>query len=298
MKGAYGMSQSDNAHKYEYLNAMSTEQLRELLQLEIESDQDNDELVLQILGVIKKRNKERQPGSPSWQQARSDFDKYYNTPDGKGQQLYPMEASQGDVPLKTKKPGKIIRLVATVAAVLAVVFLTVPPALGYSDVWDMVARWTDDVLKPKHIASSEGIDEPLQAEIYLNNTTLQEALEAYQITIPVVPTYYPDGYLLEDITVRERSDIGEILFYATFRNDEYDPLVISITQRQSLHTRTYEKNTNYIEAYTVNGVSHTIFSNNNVLSSIWYIDNFECSITANIPIEEMKEMIYSIYERA
>lgn len=291
------MSQSDNAQKYEYLNAISTEQLRELLELEISSDRDNDELVLHILGVIKERNKQNgEASNVSWQQARADFDKYYNTPDGKGRSLYPTDIGQKKVPTK-KSPGKVVRWIATVAAALVLVIFVVPSALGDADVWDMVARWTDNVLQTKHSEASKEVIEPLQAEIDGGFSSVQDALTSYQITTAVVPTLYPNGFAFESITIRERPEANEILFYATFRNDAAAPLVLSITKRSSLNTRTYEKNANFLEEYIVGNVTHIIFSNTRNLSVIWYVEDLECSITANISIDEMKDMIKSIYER-
>lgn len=289
------MSQSDNAQKYEYLNAISTEQLRELLELEISSDRDNDELVLHILGVIKERNKQNgEASNVTWQQARADFDEYYNTPDGKGRSLYPTDIGPKKVPTK-KSPGKVVRWIATVAAVLVLVVFVVPPALGDADVWDMVARWTDNIFQVNHVSSTADIIDPIQAEVVLNYSNIHDAFSTYQIKEKLIPTQFPSGYVFDSISIHEHPSKGEILFYVTFYKD-ITPLYFSVIKRQSIETRVYEKSDHFIEVYDVNEVEHFIFSNNNVITTMWTNKNYECSLTATVSLNEMKSMINSIYE--
>lgn len=291
------MSQSDNAQKYEYLNAISTEQLRELLELEISSDRDNDELVLHILGVIKERNKQNgEASNVSWQQARADFDKYYNTPDGKGRSLYPTDIGQKKVPTK-KSPGKVVRWIATVAAALVLVIFVVPPALGDADVWDMVARWTDEVLQLQHSVSTEQLSEPSQVDVDYGYLSIIDALNEYQITQNLVPSQYPNDYRFDSLSIHERPTQGELVFYATFYNSDNSPIFFSIVKRLSSETRIYEKSEDYIETYSFGGIAHTIYSNNGFLNTVWSNENYECSLTAKITLEEMKSMINSIYDR-
>lgn len=283
------MSQSDNAHKYEYLNAMSTEQLRELLQLEIESDQDNDELVLQILGVIKKRNKEEQTDSPSWQQTRSDYDKYFNTPDGKGQQLYPTKIDCNDAP-KKRSTTSIIRWISAIAAVLVLVIFVMPPALGYSDVWDMVAWWDDNALVLKPSVSSD-------KEINTVYGSFQDILSSYGAPDYLAPTFVPDGFSLKSIDIQDRSKNGERFFHIVYGNKDEATLIYTAIKRQNTVSRVYEKDSNLAYIYTINNIEHYIISNNNSNTAVWYTENYECTLSTDLSDTTIKSLIDSIYER-
>lgn len=287
------MSQSDNAQKYEYLSAMTTEQLRELLRLEIESDQDHDELVLHILEVINRRKKDEDHQQITWQQARADFDKYYNTPDGKGRQLYPMGADRKEKPAK-RKHGTVIRWVATVAAVLAIVLLTVPPALGYSDVWDMVVRWTDEVIRVQYTAA-EKTPVPEVVENYTDYKSLPEAFSAHGITTLVAPTWFPEGFKLIDLTVLTRSNSNDVYFMAKFEDSHNKSIIFSATKRNHAIIRNYEKDSNFVEEYNSGGITHYCYTNLDQCAVLWFSDNIECSIFADLPLDTLKTIISSIY---
>ena len=287
------MSQSDNAHKYEYLNAISTEQLRELLQLEIKSDQDNDELVLQILGVIRERNNEEQTDSPSWQQARSDFDKYFNTPDGKGRSLYPTEVVQ--YTKRVTRSKSVIRWLAATAAILCIITFTMPPVLGYSTAWEMVAKWTDDILQIIQSPQNE-MNVPNMTTITETYKSLQDALNEYHINTPVCPKYFPENYVFEDVSVVQLSDIGEVQFYAYYSDQTGNRISITVICYSNSIPSSFEKDTRDVTPYFVNNTCHYIYKNLDRSVATWYVDNLECSISTTESISILQAIVSSIYK--
>ena len=87
------MNHEDSDQKYEYLNQLGTPELEALLQADMESSGDTDpDMLLYIMEVIVKREHERNPqGRERVEQAWTDFQTIYATPEGEGRSLYSSE---------------------------------------------------------------------------------------------------------------------------------------------------------------------------------------------------------------
>lgn len=74
-----------------YLDRLSTEQLEDLLRADLASpDQNKEEVMLHILEVMERREKENPTGRlPDTERAWADFQRYYHIPEGEGRSLYP-----------------------------------------------------------------------------------------------------------------------------------------------------------------------------------------------------------------
>lgn len=73
---------------------------------------------------------------------------------------------------------------------------------------------------------------------------------------------------------------------------------IYIIQRDKpVKSRSYEKDGTLVEIYPANEIEHYIYENNGRISITWYTDVFECSLRADITVDEARSMIDSIYER-
>ena len=73
-----------NSEKYAYLNRLSTEQLEELLRMDIEeTEPGNEDVVFHILEVIEQRENEHPMCRiPDVDKAWAEFQEYYNVPEG------------------------------------------------------------------------------------------------------------------------------------------------------------------------------------------------------------------------
>ena len=58
----------------------------------------------------------------------------------------------------------------------------------------------------------------------------------------------------------------------------------------------YQKDTLLLEEYVVNGITHYITENNSNLSAMWANENVEGYIQGDLTLEEMRQMIDSIYK--
>ncbi|MFQ9472896.1 MAG: hypothetical protein ACLR0P_06990 [Oscillospiraceae bacterium] len=82
-----------NDEKYAYLNRLNTEQLEELLRMDMEmAEPGNEDVVFHILEVIEQREDEHPTGRiPDVDKAWAEFQEYYNIPEGVDASLYPCE---------------------------------------------------------------------------------------------------------------------------------------------------------------------------------------------------------------
>ena len=89
-----------NDEKYAYLNRLSTEQLEELLRMDMEmAEPGNEDVVFHILEVIEQREDEHPTGRiPDVDKAWAEFHEYYNVPEGADDSLYPCKPRLATVP--------------------------------------------------------------------------------------------------------------------------------------------------------------------------------------------------------
>ena len=195
--------------KYEYMKQMNTEKLEELLRLSgsEEDTPERAEYVDAIISELLRREEEAPTGRlTDVDKAWNEFQTCYNTPESE-----PME-----VPLPASGPAKpkkhLWRSFLGIAAILVVLCTVVlPPALGYDDFFHMVGAWTDDIFSftpAGKVTEPEAPDGEYQ--------TLEEALDAFEITEFHMPTL-PDGFeLVELIALPMEEDTSELSITALY----------------------------------------------------------------------------------
>ena len=57
----------------------------------------------------------------------------------------------------------------------------------------------------------------------------------------------------------------------------------------------HEKDDTPVTVYTAGGIDHYFMNNINTLSVVWMNGNYECSISTNLPVEVVEDIIDSIY---
>lgn len=303
----------NSKNKYAHLDRLSTEALEELLRADIESpDDDDDEAILHILEVIEQREKEKPTGRLSdVDQAWADFQKHYNTPEGEGLSLYPddedadatrpvLQIVKETTAIKTSR-FRVRRVLIAAAVVACLVVFAMPPALGYQNFFQMIGQWTESVFR---FGPNTNAPTPTQNSGAVSGTehtgeyeSLQAALDDYDIIEKVAPSYFPDGFKLTDVTAKEFPEFHTVDFHAFYENNAGKSISISITQRDTIDTSAYEKDSGDVVPYTVGDVAHYIFENNGRTVSTWYVGRLECSIRADLSLTEIEKMVDSIYER-
>lgn len=281
-----------------YLEQLSTEQLEDILRADLASeDQENDEAVFHILEVLEKREKENPTGRlPDTDQAWQEFQKYYNIPEGEGESLYPIRNTQekrsASVPTKTRRvfrPRKIL----VVAAVLILMFggMLTAQAAGV-DVFGAIGRWTEEnfqfVLPTTNQSDTVGI-----------NDDFQKASEKFGLPSSFVPTWCPEGFTsaepLEE-HIKNHSDSISCQYTNTTENKFY---LVTISQYYSadvLNATVFEKDDSSVITYQSNGKNFYIFSNLENLTATWADENYCITITGEITLDQIKNIIDSIGE--
>ena len=264
--------------KYE---AMSTEELEEILRLDAEAPegaQSDTELVLYILEVLASRRNTNNITGNTAQEAWESF-----------QQNYMPEEPQKSV--ETKKPVLWMRKLAAAAAVVALLIL-VPVsanALTLEEMWDIFARWAKETFSFVSGESTE-VSDPVQ-EDPRDFTSLQELLQKEMRDSSIVPTWIPEGFVLDKIE-KDSSPMREIYTVRYMNGDK--KIRIQVISYLSEDIQNHEVENDPVEIYTHNGIDYYIFENEDQLRAIWLVDSNECLISGDLSIDEIKKMIDSI----
>ena len=297
-----------NSEKYAYLNRLSTEQLEELLRMDVEeSKPGNEDVVFHILEVIEQRENEHPTGRiPDVDKAWAEFQEYYNVPEGADTSLYPCETVSDDSSENTAehcscrmprmrrwlKQGRV----AVIA--IAVVFggIVVAQAAGV-DVFGTIGRWTNNVfhfdLSADETSTSTGI---YVGEGISEYAALQETLASVGIDENLAPTWFPVGFNASDPEILT-TNINDTVCLELFneKNGQYISIeIIRYNTEQHLQATQFEKDANNVEQYSNEHQTFYILSNADTITATWSNDLIMMQLSGNIPKDDLKKIIDSI----
>lgn len=262
---------------------MATEELEEILRLDAENidDQESDtEKLLYVMEVLTKRRMNNGHTGNTAQEAYESFKQHY-MPEIDNEDLIPATENTS----KRIAFRWVRALVATAAIFAIVIFGSVTAKAFGFDIWAAVVQWTQETFHfgDWNKSPNEGNN--------LSYTSLQEALEKGNITIPLVPTWIPEGYELTDISV-EHNPVKE-KYRAVYTNEEQ---VLRITVQDYLKEKPVyvEQSEGLVEEYVVSGITYYLFENNENVHAVWIVESFECYIAGPVTIDNLKMMIDSI----
>ena len=204
-----------NDEKYAYLNRLSTEQLEELLRMDMEmAEPGNEDVVFHILEVIEQREDEHPTGRiPDVDKAWAEFQEYYNVPEGADDSLYPCKTETGNSsenPAKFPSPRTprlhrwIKQGLVAVIAVAAVFGGMVAAQAAGIDVFGTIGRWTDNVFRFMPSGNENSTSTGANAgEDISKYATLREALASVGIDENLAPTWCPDCLLYTSPSPRD-----------------------------------------------------------------------------------------------
>lgn len=280
-------------HKPDYSNidAMPTEDLKAILRLDaqLESGGIDQELVLHIMEVVSEREKEEGAYQPDDAQNayarfmqhyypnRDDYDLLYEDSDGS-----PVASSQKSRP-QMRRWLNIAAAVAIVITVLAGASMTAS-ALGY-DIWGAVASWTDDIFRFTSQDPAPTDDRTL--------SDVQNALTQEGVTLELIPTWLPEGYVAEPVII---SGTPQAKIFTIIHKNGEKRIRFVIQYLTDGSKAQYEKSSGNVEIFEFAGIQHYIYENNSRTQAGWVIENCECSLAGDISVEEMKQIIKSIYK--
>lgn len=158
------------------------------------------------------------------------------------------------------------------------------------DLWEVIAKWTQETFHFGYVSDAPSTDEP-RKEDSQTYSGLQEALDDCDITVPLIPTWLPDGY--EEVDVRIDETPSQRRFAAKYQADGTS-FRIRIAEYLSSAPAQVEQSDLLVEVYTVNDIAYYIFDNNGQLQVMWVVDCYECCISGPLSLSEIKAIIDSI----
>ena len=193
-----------------------------------------------------------------------------------------------------------MQLAALLAALLMLV--TVATAAAGYDIWRMLAEWTAEkiTLAPGQIEYIDPDDLHIPEEPG-EYASLQEALTDYGLNCSVVPKWMPEGFVLEELIVDNGANPTEIIFVAFYHRGE-DTIVSQINIYLEYEGRTRDSFGNIYKdegdpiPYEAGDITHLLTTNVGRSVALWANGPAECVISGDIRMDELKQMIDSIYE--
>lgn len=289
----------ENRDMYAYLDRLSTRRLEELLLADAEdtSGRDTSEIVFHILEVLQTREDNPIEDTLDADRAWEEFQKYYNTPEGRGQSLYPCEEDK-----KEPRPEKVApaahsksrfpvrwKTIGVVAATIALSFaLMVGAQASGLDIFGALARWSDEIFHWGPATST------IQSEYY---DEFLAALEEYDIQPGIAPTRVPDGFEASKPTIWS-DELGTCIQLPFYNSDGKD-FIFSVEHYvvpQDVEQRDFEKDITSVESYIQGNKTFYILSNLDFVMATWTDGTLSESIWGTLSLDEVKMIIDSIKE--
>ena len=266
-------------------DALSTEELSEILRLDSETPEGNGldiDTLLYITGVLAERKKNTNTGKTA-QEAWKSFQQNYL----ESEEICPT-VKEKKTPVKTRNPW-IRRMVA--AAAVLVLLVSVPltaKALNWEDIRETIVKWAKETFS----FVMGDFDGP-EARDNREFGSLQEALEHAELPTDIIPSSIPKGYIFERVDI-DQTPVQQS--YTAVYNRDNTLLTISVYSYQESDPQKVEANENVIDTMTTDNNVYYIVSNNDKIKAVWMCDSFECSISGELTVDEIKQMINSIPE--
>lgn len=251
-----------------HMDQLPAEQLKSLLQEELEKERPDAELVRQLLQELEQRIEPA--GQDRWQQFRE-------------------EAAEKQRRAESRKRW----LVSSVAILLMVCLLvmTIPGKASAESIWAKLARWTDSVFEFLNPSDAQG-----GYTYTTNHPGLQQVYDTVAelgVTQPVVPMWLPEEYVLERLDVKEQRNKTTVT--ARFIS-ENSSIVFSLHVFDEDDFSTYAKNPEQVEVIERAGVNHYITANGRMKAVAWAVENIECTISIEGREDLLIPILDSIYE--
>ena len=271
------------ARDFSKYDTMPTEELEEILRLDAdapEGQESDTELLLYVMALLASRDNANQPGDRA-QKAWESFQQHY----------LPEEEMCSEAAKHTKTVRSWLpRLIA--AAVIVALLAAMPlaaGAFGWGNFWNAVARWAKETFSFVTDGTPSGSDpSPSNTKEY---TALQEALAMNNKATDIVPTKIPERFVLDQVVVDEKP--LRCTYYAFYQDGEQS-LKITVQAYMDTDPEKVEGSGTLLEVYPSDGIEYQIFSNLDQLQAVWIVDSYECYISGDLTVEEIKVMIDSI----
>lgn len=290
--------------RFANLNRLSTEQLEELLRTAplLPDSQETSEYYDAIEEVILQRETEHPTGRiQDVDSAWAEFQEQYLSSTGESARLYPEERSEmSTFSVKTNKSHakNIFRKVVPIAAAIAVAFMSmiVAQAAGV-DIFGSLARWTEETFHFNggySTPAAEGTRPQVEDETYL---AIQAEVDKLDIDVPVVPTWFPDGYELQEIQLPDPDITAWKDINCCFKNKDSQTFFLSIARYEEdydISSIVFEKDGQQVTEYLGGDKLFYIMSNNSRRTATWSDGHIVVSFNGELSEDTIKIIIDSI----
>lgn len=257
-----------------------SELMEELEQMSSISEYDCDiDLICAYLDVLE----EKAPVLPKGYDPAAEYEKFKEN----HSELFDVLAA----PPPEKAPAgksRFVRLKQTLVtfAALFCVVVFVADASG-AGVLDRLIEWGSETFS---LRPASGV---MELEVAGENGfhSLQEALEFYEVTEPAIPTWIPDRYVIEGVTVISSNDT--IIISGRYTNNDNMLFIRTALGFEEAFTFEEDGSDNYF-TYEVNGFPFILSTNLAQKRAVWTCDGYTYSISGTITEDSLKEMLDSI----
>ena len=275
------------------LAGKSTAELEELLALEatnLDAAEPNADFIATVLEVMAER--ESTQDEEMTEQAWEDFQEYYSLRKQEETETDNDEEAPRDHHCKTEyrqRSPKLIRVIriGVVAAVLVV--LLCGTAFGWN-FFQAVADWTEETF---HFLTGQERQGPTEENVFRHQRLSVEK----KTEVCAVPSWSPVGAKANGVPKETiRTDRFSVFASYTVEEREFTVLITIHDTPPEIYDVTYQKDATIEEEYIVGGLSHYIVGNNATISTMWVNECVEGHIQGELTLEELRQMINSIYE--
>lgn len=129
----------------------------------------------------------------------------------------------------------------------------------------------------------------------ISNADLKCALSGLGITSRIAPSSIPDGYSLRQINVIKNYFTNGMDILADYSNNA-DSIIVAVSKRTDYGNGIFEKDDRSVIVYNEGGDDWYIMHNLQRLNAVSMINDYEVCISGDISVDEMKDIIDSIYK--
>ena len=263
-------------------DSMSIGELEEILRADAQGPERDDSDVDEILYVMEVLSKKRRQNGIAGKTALEAYQEF--------QQHYRPMVEERSMP---KHKSNIIpfRRIAAIAACLVLVFsfATSANAFCFRDVWNAVVIWAQETFS---FSMGVEVSEPKESDEYVYDT-FNDVLTQYKIPTSFLPTWYPENLSLMDVKIDENPMQKS---YVALYSDGNRVMKISIQLYLDKRPEQIEMSKGSDEVLSSAGTTYYVFKNLDQYRVAWLIDTYECYISGDVTLDEIKLMIDSIEE--
>ena len=286
----------ENSEKYPGLDQFSTERLNELLHQEFISSGETDPdvaFIQAIMAVIEQRNALEATNEEAEASLRQFHAQYMAQENASAEPAAPVPTPRTSpvtsfLPFSkaTKRPRRWIAMAATICVLICL--LAVPAQAGF---WETFVRWTSEEFSFLSDSQQEEDDKLFSDAMY---SQLSETV-AGLTDQPVLPTWYPQGSSIVRVEENSSDTLNKVTVTFLLNGKEFLLSITAYNTEEDISIGSYEKNEGTPEEYVVHGIPHYIMGNIERNVAVWRSGTTECFISGFLSVEELKQMIDSIY---